>query len=73
MKTLLKISLAITVLLSVTSCKQSQNSVNNDLLAVNSENIISRTEIKSANILEFGNNNVLFLGDLQINFLSEEA
>ena len=63
MKTILKISLAITVLLSVISCKQNQTSTANDMIAVNSESSIKKAEIKSANVLEFGPNNVLFVGD----------
>ena len=63
MKTLLKISLGVTVLLSAISCKQNETSTNNNSLAVNSKNIINNTEIKSANVLEFGDDNTLFLGD----------
>ena len=51
MKTLLKTSLAITVLLSVISCKQNQTSTAKDMLAVNSESTIKKAEIKSANVL----------------------
>lgn len=63
MKTLSNIGLVITVLLSVVSCKQNETSTDKALLAVNAESIATNSEIKSANILEFGDNNILFLGD----------
>jgi len=65
MKKIVKSSFALALLIIVISCNEKNKITPDEHIAINTETKTELSAIKSANVLEFGPNNVLFVGDSQ--------
>jgi len=65
MKKIVKSSFALALLIIVMSCNEKNKITPDEHIAKNTETKTELSVIKSANVLEFGPNNVLFVGDSQ--------